>query len=110
MNDLLDKKYIVGITKDESIRLTCKAITIDETIRLTCKAIKMEQESMSNILKAEIKRLEVIFILIEKSHIFLERPDELVREINNIIRSLLAYDCLIENKISALQRMYEELV
>ena len=86
-----------------------QSVTVHEAIKTTCKAIEVEQSSISNILKSEMKRLEVLAILIEKEYIFTETPDSLIREVNNVIKSLIAYDCLIENKLNTVYRLYNDM-
>ncbi|MGL5069386.1 MAG: hypothetical protein ACRC6T_16530 [Sarcina sp.] len=83
-------------------------VSIEETFKVTCKSIEIQQVSSSNILKAQMKRLESIAVLIESNYIFTENPDLLIREINSVIKSLMAYECLIDNKLESVERLYKE--
>ncbi|MGL4762547.1 MAG: hypothetical protein ACRCWG_13960 [Sarcina sp.] len=83
-------------------------VSVEETFKVTCKSIEIQQVSSSNILKAQMKRLESIAVLIESNYIFTENPDLLIREINSVIKSLMAYECLIDNKLESVERLYKE--
>lgn len=86
-----------------------EGISIEDTLKITCKSIEIHHRSNAKILKAQMKRLDFIANLIEKNYIFTEKPDELIREINSIIKSLMAYECLIDNKLDNVERIYKGL-
>ena len=85
-----------------------ETVSMEEVFKVTCKSIEIQQTSSSNILKAQMKRLESITVLIENNCIFAESPDLLIREINSVIKSLMAYECLIDNKLESIERLYKE--
>ncbi|MGL4453064.1 MAG: hypothetical protein ACRCTZ_18035 [Sarcina sp.] len=87
-----------------------ESVSIEEALKITCKSIELHHKSNSGILKAQMKRLNFIMNLIEKNYIFTQRPDEIIREINSIIKSLMAYECLIDNKLDAIERIYREVI
>ncbi|MGL5822221.1 MAG: hypothetical protein ACRCYE_11500 [Sarcina sp.] len=86
-----------------------KDIKIEKAISDTCKAIKIDQAGISKMLRAQNERLDVIAKLIEREYVFSDEPDKLIREINSIMKTLLAYDCLIENKLDTIYRVYRDL-
>ncbi|MGL4742349.1 MAG: hypothetical protein ACRC41_16410 [Sarcina sp.] len=86
-----------------------KDITIEKAISDTCKAIRVDQAGISKMLRAQNQRLDIIAKLIEREYVFSDEPDGLIREINSIIKTLLAYDCLIENKLDTIYRIYRDL-
>ena len=95
---------------EEVLRKTndLETVSMEEVFKVTCKSIEIQQTSSLNILKAQMKRLESIVVLIESNCIFTENPDLLIREINSVVKSLMAYECLIDNKLESVERLYKE--
>lgn len=83
--------------------------TIEEAMIETCEAIKINQQSISNLLKIQMSKLEFLEYLVREEDLIVE-SSILAKDINNIIKMLLAYDCIIENKIESVSRIYNELI
>lgn len=85
-------------------------ISAQDAIVKTCKSIELNQRAMFNILRAQMKILEHLSINIERDNIFLENPELLFREINSLVKALMAYECIIENKLDTVYRIYNEIL
>lgn len=99
----------IGYKNISKSRDLARDITIEKAISDTCKAIKIDQAGISKMLRAQNQRLDIIVKLIEREYVFSDEPDILIREINSIMKTLLAYDCLIENKLDTIYRIYTDL-
>ncbi|WP_297523261.1 hypothetical protein [uncultured Clostridium sp.] len=100
----------MSVVMEEILKKTSDlaSISVEDALKVTCKSIEIHQMSSANILKAQMKRLEVITVLIENNYIFSENPDLIIREINSVVKSLMAYECLIDNKLDSVERLYKE--
>ncbi|MGL4990457.1 MAG: hypothetical protein ACRC57_04710 [Sarcina sp.] len=85
-------------------------VSAQDAIVKTCKSIELSQRAMFNILRSQMKRLEYLVVLIEKDNIFIENPELLFREINSLVKALMAYECIIENKLDTVYRIYNEIL
>lgn len=97
-----------SIVKEETCKLN--SMNIEEALKITCKSIEVQHESSTKIIKSQVERLDFFIDLIEKNYIFTNEPVELIREINSIIKSLITYESIIENKLEFVERIYKEIL
>lgn len=98
------------LKKLENTTYKMYSINIEEALKATCKSIELYHNSSTKIIKSQIERLDFIINLIEKNYVFIDEPHELIREINSIVKSLITYDSMIDNKLEHVERIYKELL
>lgn len=85
-------------------------ISLECAIIKTCKSIEKNQVAMSNVLNVEIEKLKLIVELIKEEKIDFYECDGILREINSLIKSLISYECIIENKLDTVSRVYNDFI